>query len=902
MKLKIIAVFNVFVIGMIMNHGNSNLLIRPTLSQMNKTDSISSFTEIDSLISKGDIKKAIQALDSIREKARIRKDILEEVKAMQRLQVVHYFHGGGRRVSVYTERTINLLDDLRKANVLVSKELEDHELDSIILFQKNAVETGASSGRISMISHYISVLLTAEKNTKETRRLVKIYSGLAYLYHKNHKSKKDRQQEKAEFYWNKLASLDLTKILMEPAERINFLLTYVELIRIFHSNKTLYNKGIQQLNTLKNKYRSNLPILLPYFDLNIAYLHYMVGEIQESLHSLKENQLKAETLPTYIKFLTMELLADNHAAIDRHSPKANSLYSKILFEMEEIKKSYGGSDLVNLFLEKKIVKKQWRVRSIFVPENRPNVNMGMSIHDLIILEIVQTSSDMPYSYQISQDWWNDLTKENVEVENYLLEKGSIWDAFIVSEVTRGQFTRAFSISSNHSLMSEERSARYCYIRGFPCNERIKVAQGFGIAGENAIFPLTTQKLAEIVASQNPQKTSNRTHESGKSNTTIVQYFYDFKNPNPPEIHFYVFRPESNIQKVKPVVRCISLQVNSISTTCQKYKPPSTNSLHINTINQARKLIGEDKSFKNYINKRLNNIIKCKKNKSPTCNTQEVANSLKQFYQILVEPIADLLPTNPEDKIIFIPQGDLFNIPFAALKDVNDKYLIEKSTISIVPSILLMSYTDQLLAEMISKYQRNSQKKFLVFGNPKSTLGNLPFAEKEAEEIARMYGTNSILGQNATKERLIKDLYTANIIHLATHATIDDDDPLDSSIKLSPTITNPSGELTIRDIQNKMTAELVVLSSCKSGGGEINTDGINGFASRLMLWGNPTQVLSLWPAEDESTEQIMVKFHKNILSGKSKVQALRQAMLEVMQNSSYKEPYYWAAFTLIGNTN
>ena len=59
--------------------------------------------------------------------------------------------------------------------------------------------------------------------------------------------------------------------------------------------------------------------------------------------------------------------------------------------------------------------------------------------------------------------------------------------------------------------------------------------------------------------------------------------------------------------------------------------------------------------------------------------------LQKLHKLLIEPIADLLPTDPNQNIIFIPQGALFSVPFAALQDPNGKYLIEKHTILTAPS-------------------------------------------------------------------------------------------------------------------------------------------------------------------------------------------------------------------------
>ncbi|NJM48913.1 MAG: CHAT domain-containing protein [Alkalinema sp. RU_4_3] len=64
--------------------------------------------------------------------------------------------------------------------------------------------------------------------------------------------------------------------------------------------------------------------------------------------------------------------------------------------------------------------------------------------------------------------------------------------------------------------------------------------------------------------------------------------------------------------------------------------------------------------------------------------------LRQGYDLLIKPIADLLPKNPDDRIIIIPQGSLFLVPFQALQNDRGQFLIENHTLS--PSILTLSLT------------------------------------------------------------------------------------------------------------------------------------------------------------------------------------------------------------------
>ncbi len=98
------------------------------------------------------------------------------------------------------------------------------------------------------------------------------------------------------------------------------------------------------------------------------------------------------------------------------------------------------------------------------------------------------------------------------------------------------------------------------------------------------------------------------------------------------------------------------------------------------------------------------------------------------------------------------------------------------------------------------------------------------------------------------------------------------------------------------------AELVILSACNSGTGEVSTDGVGGFATQLLLSGTPSQILTLWAVNDYSTAEIMIDFHRLFREGFSKTHALRFAMLKAIQNkkrTQYVEPYYWAPFVLMG---
>jgi CHAT domain-containing protein len=78
------------------------------------------------------------------------------------------------------------------------------------------------------------------------------------------------------------------------------------------------------------------------------------------------------------------------------------------------------------------------------------------------------------------------------------------------------------------------------------------------------------------------------------------------------------------------------------------------------------------------------------------------------------------------------------------------------------------------------------------------------------------------------------------------------------------------------------------------------EGVIGLTWALFVAGCPRTVVSQWKVADASTSQLMVEFHRQ-LKTKSKVEALRQAQLQLLRNPNYRHPYYWAAFVLMGDS-
>ena len=145
---------------------------------------------------------------------------------------------------------------------------------------------------------------------------------------------------------------------------------------------------------------------------------------------------------------------------------------------------------------------------------------------------------------------------------------------------------------------------------------------------------------------------------------------------------------------------------------------------------------------------------------PTARNRRRHKKLQQLYQLLIQPIADLLPNNPNARIIFIPQESLFFVPFPALQDNSRQYLVEQHTLLTAPSIQVLALTHQQ-QQRVQAFPGNralvvgNPTMPILPGNPPHQLPQLPGAEQEAIAIARLLHTQAITGKQATKAAVVR---------------------------------------------------------------------------------------------------------------------------------------------------
>lgn len=284
----------------------------------------------------------------------------------------------------------------------------------------------------------------------------------------------------------------------------------------------------------------------------------------------------------------------------------------------------------------------------------------------------------------------------------------------------------------------------------------------------------------------------------------------------------------------------------------------------------------------------------------------------ELYDLLIKPVAHLLEG---DKLVcFVPDKILNRLPFAALASpVDSSYLIEHYDLTFSPSSTMFIRRSRTQPDRIKE---GSEKLFIV-GDPKFDLKlypsytYLPAADLEARQIAKLYPSPEILTRaEATKSRVVDGMEKADVIHLATHAVVDEQSPMYSKLLLAKATDEPvghhdnNGVLLTNEIYNlRLRARLVVLPACRTGveqyyGGE----GMVGIWSPFITRNVPLVVASLWSVDSDSTKELMINFHKlRIQRHISSAAALRQAQIAMLHgpDKSYQQPYHWAAFIAIG---
>lgn len=299
------------------------------------------------------------------------------------------------------------------------------------------------------------------------------------------------------------------------------------------------------------------------------------------------------------------------------------------------------------------------------------------------------------------------------------------------------------------------------------------------------------------------------------------------------------------------------------------------------------------------------------------------NSSHDLYKELFGSIENEIK---QDNLIIIPDGILAYLPFEALTTVNNNfqkinyknlsYLIHQNAISYAHSANFISTTrtKKIASKNIAAFAPSYKIDSNIFENHLSTrqqyrekLFPLKGIKEEAINITDLINGDKFLGNEANETHFKKVANQYDILHLAMHTIVDDNNPMYSKMAFTQTQDSVNdGFLNTYELYNlKLNSRMAVLSSCNSGSGKMQRgEGVISLARGFIYSGCPSIVMTLWSVEDKSGVKLMTNFYKSLLKGETKSEALRNSKIEFIEKADQLKahPYFWSGYVVIGNSD
>ncbi len=279
-------------------------------------------------------------------------------------------------------------------------------------------------------------------------------------------------------------------------------------------------------------------------------------------------------------------------------------------------------------------------------------------------------------------------------------------------------------------------------------------------------------------------------------------------------------------------------------------------------------------------------------------TLAFAEDGRRLYDVLLAPARDRLAG--KTRVVVVPDGPLWSLPFQALVDASGRYLIESAAVTYAPSLTV-------LRETARRPPAGDPPALLAMGKADSA-SPLPEAERQVRLIAALYGAGRAtvyLGAEAREDRFKAEASHYSVVHLASHGVLDPVSPLYSHVVLSPGAgaSREDGLLEAWELLDmELHADVVVLSACETGRGRIaRGEGVVGMMWAFFVAGARSLVVSQWNVEATSTTDLMTGLHRGLVSAPGRAaEGLRQASLALLRSRRFAHPFYWAGFALVGS--
>jgi len=322
-------------------------------------------------------------------------------------------------------------------------------------------------------------------------------------------------------------------------------------------------------------------------------------------------------------------------------------------------------------------------------------------------------------------------------------------------------------------------------------------------------------------------------------------------------------------------------------------------------------------------------------------TKDELQASTKLYNYLIAPAEDLIKN--KNRLVIIPDEKLYYVPFETLcqkgesltqpdylvknyainyhhsatlwlnsKEKESKNKVQNSFIGFAPVFDPEVNNGSILSNEWLADTTNTELATRSVSSDFSNFNALPYSEKEIKSILKLFKKSGkaegYLHKEASEKNFKQEAHNYKYVHIASHSFTNDKYPALSGIAFSQPDTTIRKENKEDGILyagesynlNLSNADLVVLSSCKSGLGKlVKGEGFLSLSRGFIYSGAPNIVYSLWSVNDEPTKNLMVHFYKQLMNGKSYAEALREAKLKILSNSKTAQPKYWAAWVLLG---
>ncbi len=300
--------------------------------------------------------------------------------------------------------------------------------------------------------------------------------------------------------------------------------------------------------------------------------------------------------------------------------------------------------------------------------------------------------------------------------------------------------------------------------------------------------------------------------------------------------------------------------------------------------------------------------------------QQYLPPAQQLYDWIVDPISEILSAQQITSLGFVMDTGLRTMPVSALHD-GDRYLVESYSLGLLPSVSLANINN-------TERTRLKDSRILAMGASKfENQPDLPAVNAEVSLIEKnRWEGDAFLNEDFVLTTLQNQLQKEDygIVHLATHAVFESGDLENSYIQLWDEKLSLGNINALQLDQEKLS--MIILSACNTAVGDLEAE--YGFAGFAVSAGSQSALASLWPVSDEGTLGFMTQFYDQMRDASVKTDALQQAQVKLINGEvgindgevygsngevlavlkelkesgrwDFSHPFYWSAFTMIGN--